>query len=71
VSIRNTNIHLEKTKVPEGTRLLVTIMPEDGKKFWLNASQTSLKKTWGNEDDDVYEKPLVKSDFKRNFFTVP
>jgi hypothetical protein len=51
---------LEKTKIPEGTRLLVTIIPEDEKRFWLNASQTSLKKVWGNQDDDVYEKLLGK-----------
>jgi len=51
---------LEKTKIPEGTRLLVTIIPEDEKKVWLNASQTSLKKVWDNQDDDVYEKLLVK-----------
>jgi hypothetical protein len=51
---------LEKTKIPEGTRLLVTIIPEDEKNFWLNASQTSLKKVWDNQDDDVYEKLLGK-----------
>jgi hypothetical protein len=51
---------LEKRKIPEGTHLLVTIIPEDEKKFWLNASQTSLKKVWDNQDDDVYEKLLGK-----------
>ena len=47
---------LDKAKIPEGTRVLVTIMQEDETLFWRNASQTSLENIWANEDDDVYKK---------------
>jgi hypothetical protein len=51
---------LDKAKIPEGTRVLVTVMQEDDKTFWKYASQPSLEKIWVNEDDDVYENLLGK-----------
>jgi hypothetical protein len=35
--------------------------PSEDSKFWLQASQLSLSKVWGNADDDRYEQ-LLKSD---------
>jgi predicted DNA-binding antitoxin AbrB/MazE fold protein len=49
---------LEKVDVPEGARLLVTVLPDEEKEFWLGASQSSLGKVWDNAEDDVYEKLL-------------
>jgi predicted DNA-binding antitoxin AbrB/MazE fold protein len=49
---------LEKLDLPEGTRVLVTVVQEDEAAFWSDASQTSLDAVWGNEDDDVYGKLL-------------
>jgi hypothetical protein len=49
---------LEKVDVPEGTRALVTLLPDEEREFWLNASQSSLDKVWDNAEDDVYEKLL-------------
>jgi len=46
---------LEKENIPEGTRVLITILPEsEESKFWLNTSQISLDTVWNNTADDVY-----------------
>ncbi|HVG30388.1 MAG TPA: hypothetical protein VM864_11850 [Pyrinomonadaceae bacterium] len=49
---------LENVEVPDGTRALVTLLPDEDREFWLNAGQSSLGKVWDNADDDVYEKLL-------------
>ena len=33
---------LESVELPEGTRVLVTLLPDDEVEFWLQASQASL-----------------------------
>ncbi len=33
---------LEQVQVPDGTRVLVTILPDDEAEFWLQASQSSI-----------------------------
>lgn len=38
-------------KVPEGTRALVTLLPEDDAGFWLAASEPSLGEIWGNAEE--------------------
>ncbi len=46
---------LEKENIPEGTRVLVTILSEsEESQFWLEASQISLDTVWNNTADDVY-----------------
>jgi hypothetical protein len=46
---------LEKENIPEGTRVLVTVLPEsEESQFWLEASQISLDTVWNNTADDVY-----------------
>ena len=46
---------LEKENIPEGTRVLVTVLPESEKsQFWLETSQISLDTVWNNTADDVY-----------------
>ncbi len=51
---------LELTELPEGTRLLVTLLPDDQAEFWLQSSQTSLDAVWDNTEDDVYAQLLQK-----------
>jgi predicted DNA-binding antitoxin AbrB/MazE fold protein len=45
---------LDRLDLPEGTRLLITVVPDDEEDFWTGASQPSLDAVWGNEEDDVY-----------------
>ncbi|MEK7733567.1 MAG: hypothetical protein AAB318_05105 [Planctomycetota bacterium] len=50
---------LEKANIPEGTKVLVTVLPDDtDSQFWLKTSQTSLDAVWNNAEDDVYAKLL-------------
>lgn len=44
----------ESIAIPEGTRILVTILPDEESEFWLKASQTSLAAVWDNDEDDIY-----------------
>lgn len=48
----------EDLELSEGTRVLVTVLPDDEAEFWQNASQASLDKVWNNSDDDIYAKLL-------------
>jgi hypothetical protein len=45
---------LESTELPEGTKVLVTLLPDDEAGFWLEASQISLDAVWDNNEDDMY-----------------
>lgn len=50
---------LEKVEIPEGTRVLVTLLiDEDEPKFLQSASQLALDRVWNNFEDDVYEQLL-------------
>jgi hypothetical protein len=53
-------VPLEEINVPEGTRVLVTLLPEDDAGFWSAASESSLSEVWGNAEDDVYAELLEK-----------
>ena len=44
----------EPITVPDGTRILVTILTDDESEFWFKASQTSLAAVWDNDEDDIY-----------------
>ncbi len=44
---------LDLTELPEGSRVLVTFLPDDEADFWLKSSQTSLDAIWDNTEDDV------------------
>lgn len=50
---------LEAVEIPEGTEVLVTILPDEAE-FWLRASAPSLAAVWDNEEDDVYEQLLKR-----------
>lgn len=49
---------LESAELPEGTRVLVTLLSDDEDEFWLQASQPSLDSVWNNVEDDVYAQLL-------------
>ncbi len=49
---------LESTELAEGTRVLVTLLPDEETEFWLQGSQTSLDAVWNNVEDDVYAELL-------------
>jgi hypothetical protein len=49
---------LESAELPEGKRVLVTLLPDDETEFWLQTSQTSLDAVWDNPEDDVYAQLL-------------
>ena len=51
-------VPLESVHLPEGTRALVTLLPEDDANFWLAASESSLREVWGNAEDDIYAELL-------------
>ena len=51
---------LERCDVPEGTEVLVTILPGSDETFWLKSSESSLQKIWDNQEDDVYEQLLSR-----------
>ena len=48
---------LERIALPEGQKVLVTMLPDDDI-FWREASQENLKKIWDNKEDDVYARLL-------------
>jgi predicted DNA-binding antitoxin AbrB/MazE fold protein len=47
---------LEQVDLPEGTKLLITVLQDDESDFWFAASQSSIEKIWDNPDDDLYEQ---------------
>ena len=49
---------LELSELPEGAKVLVTLLPDEEAEFWLQASQTSLDRVWDNTEDDVYPQLL-------------
>ena len=51
---------LEPTDLSEGTKVLVTLLPdnEEDSEFWAQASQSSLDTVWDNPEDDVYAQLL-------------
>jgi hypothetical protein len=51
---------LESTELPEGAKVLVTLLPDDETDFWLQTSQVSLDAMWDNTEDDIYAQLLNK-----------
>ncbi len=51
---------LEDLKIPEGSKLLVTLLEDGDDLFWQKASEVSLNSVWDNKDDDIYHDLLSK-----------
>ena len=49
---------LEQVDLPEGSKVLVTLLLDGESEFWLLASQVSLDAIWDNPEDDVYAQLL-------------
>jgi len=49
---------LEQVDLPEGPKVLVTLLADDEAEFWLQASEASLRRIWDNPEDDVYAQLL-------------
>ena len=49
---------LERVELPEGSKLLVTVLPDGEAGFWMDASRASLDRIWDNPEDDVYARLL-------------
>ncbi len=45
---------LEPVKFPDGARVVVTLQPDEGDAFWSQTNESSLRKIWGNSEDDAY-----------------
>jgi predicted DNA-binding antitoxin AbrB/MazE fold protein len=46
--------------LPEKSRVRVTIESDPDREAWLTLSETALRKTWGNDADDVFNELLQK-----------
>lgn len=51
---------LEPVELPEGTRVIVTLLLDNETEFWVQTSQVSLDTVWDNIEDDVYAQLLEK-----------
>jgi len=50
---------LEPVSLSEGTKVLVTLLPdEDERGFWLAVSESALAKIWDNNEDNIYAELL-------------
>lgn len=61
-TVRNGKIELlDLTELPEGTKAIVTLLPDDETDFWLQSSQSSLDTIWDNAENEVYAQLLLNS----------
>ena len=51
---------LEKLEIVDGARVLVTVLEDEDRDFWLGVSQFALDAVWNNPEDDVYAELLKK-----------
>ena len=49
---------LEQVDLPEGSKVLVTLLADDEADFWLQTSRSSLDVIWDNPEDDIYAQLL-------------
>ena len=49
---------LEQVDLPEGSKVLVTLLPDGENEFWLQVSQVSLDAIWDNPEDGIYAQLL-------------
>jgi hypothetical protein len=51
---------LDIADLPEGARVLLTVLPNEETEFWLKSSQESLGAVWNNDEDEIYALLLQK-----------
>ncbi|MBI2503232.1 MAG: antitoxin family protein [Candidatus Latescibacteria bacterium] len=49
---------LEHVDLPEGSKVLVTLLSDEERQFWVQASRASLDAIWDNPEDEVYAQLL-------------
>ena len=49
---------LEHVDLPEGSKVLVTLLADEERQFWVQASRASLDAIWDNPEDEVYARLL-------------
>ena len=49
-----------ESELPEGSKVLETLLPDSEHEFWCGASGESLASVWDNTEDDVYGQLLVE-----------
>lgn len=49
---------LDATPLPEGAKVLVTLLEEAEETFWLKVSEESIASIWDNPEDDIYAQLL-------------
>ncbi len=58
-TVHNGQIELsEAIELPEGAKVLVTVLPDEEASFWQGASESALAGVWDNAEDDVYAQLL-------------
>lgn len=50
---------LEPITLPDGAQVLVTVLTDEDRTFWQEASEPSLKQIWDNPEDDIYAELLT------------
>jgi hypothetical protein len=48
----------EPVALPEGAKVLVTLLSAEDEGFWLRAAEKSLAAVWDNSEDDAYAELL-------------
>ena len=49
---------LEHVDLPEGSKVLVPLLADEERQFWVQASRASLDAIWDNPEDEVYARLL-------------
>jgi hypothetical protein len=59
--VRDGRIELsEHVSLPDGARVLVTLVPDEDPAFWMGVSRANLDAIWDNNEDDVYAELLKR-----------
>ena len=53
-------IPLEHVEIPEGAKVLVTLLEDEETEFWAAASESALSEVWDNDGDNIYAELLKK-----------
>ncbi|OGU17443.1 MAG: hypothetical protein A2X61_08995 [Ignavibacteria bacterium GWB2_35_12] len=55
------NLKLPKdASIPDGSKVIVTVIEEPSEDYFIKASEEMLDKIWNNDNDDIYEQLLEK-----------
>lgn len=50
---------LEPVDLPDGALVLVTVLTDDERTFWQQASESAIIRVWDNAEDDIYAELLT------------